>query len=111
MGHPPAEQLLERAKVRDLPVAEVTFRYDQHPTRISIVEQLQGCSGWLRTTLFTIEALEPEQHLVLSAIDDDGTPIDAERCQRLFMVAGEVGTKLEVPEPVPQTSLFEEVRP
>src|SRR5215510_9145572 len=75
LGHPLAEHVLAKAKGRTLPVAEVTFRYDQHRAlhrpRMSLVEQLQDHAGWLRLSLLTIEALEPEQHLVFSAIDDD----------------------------------------
>ena len=96
LGHPLAEQLLAKAKGRALPVAEVTFHYARHPTKISIVEQLRGRSGWLRLSLFTIEALEQEQHLVFSAIDDDGNRLDAETCKKLFMIAGEVGKELHV---------------
>ena len=101
LGHPLAEQLLARAKARSLPISEVIFRYDQHRAlkrpRISLVERMQGRFGWLRLSLLTIEALEPEQHLVFSAIDDEGHPIDAETCTRLFMVVGEVGEALDVP--------------
>src|SRR5882724_1698304 len=102
LGHPLAEHVLARAKGRPLPVAEVTFRYDYHRAlnhpRMSLVEQLQGRSGWSHLSLLTIEALEPEQHLVFSAIDDDGNSLHEETCQRLFMIAGEVGKERNVPE-------------
>jgi len=104
LGHPLAEHVLARAKGRPLPVAEVTFRYDHHRAlnhpRMSLVEQLQGRSGWSRLSLLTIEALEPEQHLIFSAIDDDGNSLHEETCERLFMIAGEVGKERDVPETV-----------
>ena len=104
LGHPLAEHVLAQAKGRALPVAEVTFRYDQHRAlhhpRMSLVEQLQDHAGWLRLSLLTIEALEPEQHLVFSAIDDDDNSLDEETCERLFMIAGEVGKERNVPETV-----------
>jgi len=103
-GHPLAEHVLARAKGRPLSVAEVTFRYDHHRAlnhpRMSLVEQLQGRSGWSRLSLLTIEALEPEQHLVFSAIDDDGNSLHEETGERLFMIAGEVGKERTVPETV-----------
>lgn len=108
LGHPLAEQLIARAKARSLSVSEITFRYNQHRAlnrpRISLVEHLQGQSGWLRLSLLTIAALEPKQYLVFSAIDDAAHPIDAETCTRLFMVAGEVGEAWDVPTPI-QTQL------
>jgi superfamily II DNA or RNA helicase len=108
LGHPLAEQLITRAKARALPMSDVIFRYDQHRAlqrpRISLVERLKDQSGWLRLSLLTIEALEPEQHLVFSAIDDEGHPIDPETCTRLFMVVGEVGEALDIPVTI-QTQL------
>jgi SNF2-related domain/Helicase conserved C-terminal domain len=104
LGHPLAEHVLAQAKGRTLPVAEVTFRYDQHRAlnrpRMSLVEQLQDHAGWLRLSLLTIEALEPEQHLVFSAIDDDDNSLGEETCERVFMIAGEVGKERNVPETV-----------
>ena len=67
---------------------------------MSFVEQLQGRSGWSRLSLLTIEALEPEQHLVFSAIDDDGDILHEETCERLFMIAGEIGKERNVPQNV-----------
>jgi len=96
--------VLAKAKGRTLPIAEVTFRYDQHRAlnrpRMSLVEQLQNHTGWLRLSLLTIEALEPEQHLVFSAIDDDDYRLDEETCERLFMIAGESGKERNIPDPV-----------
>ena len=104
LGHPLAEHVLAQAKGRTLPVAELTFRYDQHRAlhrpRMSLVEQLQDHAGWLRLSLLTIEALEPEQHLVFSAIDDDDNSLDEETCERLFMIAGEIGKERNIPDPV-----------
>jgi len=67
---------------------------------MSLVEQLQDHAGWLRLSLLTIEALEPEQHLVFSAIDDDGNSLHEETCERLFMIAGEIGKERNVPQNV-----------
>src|SRR5215471_246949 len=104
LGHPLAEHVLAKAKGRTLPIAEVTFRYDQHRAlnrpRMSLVEQLQNHTGWLRLSLLTIEALEPEQHLVFSAIDDDDNSLDEETCERLFMIAGEIRKERNIPDPV-----------
>ena len=104
LGHPLAEHVLAQAKGRSLPVAELTFCYDQHRAlhhpRMSLVEQLQDHAGWLRLSLLTIEALEPEQHLVFSAIDDDDNSLDEETCERLFMIAAEIGKERNIPDPV-----------
>lgn len=100
LGHPLAERLLARAKERLLPAREVIFGYAQHPTRISIVEQLQGQSGWLRLSLVSIEALEQEDHLILTGISDNGTALDPETCERLFSMAGTIGGETALPDAV-----------
>ncbi len=102
IGHPLAERLITRAKDRSLPIREIVFRYDQHPKskKISLIENLQGKSGWLRLALMSLEALEREDHLIFAGRGDDGTPLDAETCEKLFSVAGTVGEELTIPEVV-----------
>ncbi len=96
-GHPLAETLIERAKKRQITPHEVTFLYGQHPTKISIVENLLTKTGWLSLTQVSIEALDAEDHLVFAALTDDGKLVDQEICERLFSVAGNVGAEISVP--------------
>ena len=68
IGHPLATALIERAKGRCLPTCEVTLDYSGTSSirgRVSLVEQLQGQSGWLRASLLSITALDTEDHSVL----------------------------------------------
>lgn len=100
LGHPLAERLLAKAKGSELPVCELRFRYDQHEGRVSLVEQLQGMSGWLQLALLTIDALEREEHLVFSGTTDDGDTLDTETCTKLFGIAAEQGPETTLPENV-----------
>src|SRR5713101_4622865 len=56
--HPLAARLILQAKSRELPVAEVAFDYATHDARISILESILGCTGWLQVTGVTIESLD-----------------------------------------------------
>jgi len=98
IGHPLAEHLLTRAKNRQLPIKEITFNYSQHGGKISLVDNLIGQSGWLSLSLLTIEALEKEEHLVFSGINDNGDLMDSECCAKLFSIAGELGKETVCPE-------------
>ena len=100
LGHPLAEHLVAQAKSRELPVCEVVFKYSQHPSKVSVVENLQGQAGWLLLSQVAVEALEREDHLVFSGLCDDGTVLDAEICGRLFAVGGETGDKTMAPPEV-----------
>lgn len=91
LNHPLAEALVERAKSRVLPLAKVHFDYDNHVGKVSILEPLRGKSGTMTASLFSIESLDQgEDHLILSAISDDGAALDEETVARLLSLPGEV---------------------
>lgn len=100
VGHPLAEQLIERAKARPLRPREVAFRYDRHRAanpRISLVEDLQGKTGWLRLGLLAVNSFEREEYLVFSACHDDGLTVDCDTCGKLFGVEAEPGAEMQPP--------------
>lgn len=91
LNHPLAEALLAKAKGRDLPPAEIHFNYSQHEGKISVLESLTGKSGWLALSLFSVESLDQaEDHLIFTAITDDGTVLDREISARLLMLPGNI---------------------
>jgi superfamily II DNA or RNA helicase len=97
LGHPLAERLIERARSRILPVREVVFHY-VHPPRIALVENLVGKSGWLRTSLLSIESLEREEQLIFTGLADDGTLVDADTFAKLFQVEATVSAEMLIPD-------------
>jgi ERCC4-related helicase len=91
IGHPLAEKVLEQAKARALPRAEVTFDFGKYEGRITILEPLRGKAGVLQLSRLTIESLDQaEDHLILAAVTDDGEVLDEEAARRLFSLPGEV---------------------
>ncbi len=85
LNHPLAEILVENAKNRDLPTAEIQFDYGQHDGKVTRLEPLIGKTGWLAILLFSVEALDQaEDHLILSAITDDGQTLEEDVAQRLL---------------------------
>ena len=88
MGHPLAEGAINSAKHRLLPPHRLIFNYSNHPTKVSVVENLVGKSGWISLTRLSIESLDNEDHLVFSGFSDDGQVLDQEICEKLFSVAG-----------------------
>ncbi len=91
LNHPLAEALVDSAKSRLLPLAEVHFDYDNHAGKVSILEPLLRKSGYLTASLFSIESLDQgEDHLILAAVGDDGATIDEETAARMLSLPGEV---------------------
>ncbi|TAE78287.1 MAG: DEAD/DEAH box helicase [Verrucomicrobia bacterium] len=101
LGHPLAEQVIERAKSRDLPLAKVEFRYADHDGKISILEPLRGKSGSLAVSMFTVESMDQaEDHLIFSACTDDETMLDEEQVRRLLTLPAQTtDTLLDLPAP------------
>ncbi len=89
--HPLALQLIERAIGRKLPVAEITFDYTNHPSKISVVEPLIGQSGWLEVSKLTVSAVEVDEFLVFAARTDHKQILDDEICRKLLSLPATLG--------------------
>ncbi|WP_310450653.1 SNF2-related protein [Sulfuritalea sp.] len=85
LNHPLAEAIVAQAKHRELPPAEVRFDYGQHDGKVTTLEPLIGKTGWLALSFFSVEALDQaEDHLIFSAVTNDGQTLDDEVAQRLL---------------------------
>ena len=96
IGHPLAKRIIEACKSAKLPISEVIFDYSNTPTRVTILENLIGESGWLQLKLLTISTFETEEHILFGGITDSGKSIDFETCQKFFSVYGQSGNSIEL---------------
>ncbi|MBK1618474.1 ATP-dependent helicase [Lamprobacter modestohalophilus] len=85
LTHPLGERVLDAGKTAETPLAELRFDITHHPTRLSIVEALKGERGWLTLDLLAVETLQLEEHLIFTALSDDGRSLDQETCEKLFL--------------------------
>jgi ERCC4-related helicase len=85
--HPLAQKIISEIKEKKLPEAEIVFKYTGVP-KISILEKYIGKSGVLLAKSITVESFETEDHIIVSAITDDGTVLDEEESKRLFSLEG-----------------------
>ena len=101
LGDPLAEHVITQAKSRDLPIAEVEFRYADHDGKISILEPLRGKSGSLAVSLFTVESMDQaEDHLIFAACTDDEIMLDEEQARRMLILPAHVtDSLLDLPAP------------
>ncbi len=92
LNHPLAEAILARAKGRDLPPAEVCFRYGDHEGRVSILQPYIGTGGWLMLSQFSVAALDQaEDHLLFAAVTEGGEMLEHDTACRLLTLPGNVG--------------------
>jgi len=90
LSHPLGEHVLDNAKVLHTPLAELRFDITNHPTRSAIVEGLKERSGWLTLQRLIVTSFETEEYLLFSGMDDAGTSLDQEVCEKLFGIAASV---------------------
>lgn len=98
LGHPLGEFVIQAGKACSTPVAKVSFDISGHQTKISMVEELKGKSGWLILQELIIDSFEREEYLLFSGFDDNGKTLDQETCKKLFICRGQVLSALDVPE-------------
>ncbi len=110
LSHPLGEFVTDHAKLLDTPPARVVFNVSQHPTRLHLIEALRGKHGYLALTALSIESYEREEHLLFSAIDDQGLPLEQETCEKLFSCVGENTGPAVLPDSITQRLTAEAVR-
>jgi hypothetical protein len=86
LEHPLAQQIVQTAKARSLPPTHLLFHYRAYGARVSALEPFLGRSGWLELSKLTVESIQTEETLLLSAVADDANQLDAELCQKLLMI-------------------------
>jgi len=96
LTHVLGEHVLDTGRAIEAPKALVAFDYANHGTKISIIEKLQGQSGWLNLKLLRVEAFQTEEYLVFGGLTDDGETMDREACQKLFACAGSAASTHEI---------------
>ena len=87
-GHPLAQKILTEIKEKPSPDAEIVFDYSQNDTIISSLAPLVGKSGTLKVTSYTVEAFEAEDYIVVSAVDENGEPINPEIIKKNIFTFG-----------------------
>ncbi|PKO96998.1 MAG: DEAD/DEAH box helicase [Bacteroidetes bacterium HGW-Bacteroidetes-7] len=84
IGHKLAQNILNACKRMPVPIKEVVFDYTNTPTKITVLEELVGKSGWLQVKILTISSFEKEEYILLSGFSDYGIILDPETCKKLF---------------------------
>jgi len=96
LTHALGEHVLDAGRTIDATRGMVTFDYANHGSKISIIEQMQGQSGWLNLKLLRIEAFQTEEYLVFSGITEAGEAMDREACEKLFACDGSSSSTYDI---------------
>lgn len=104
LSHPLGEWSIAASITAPTPLATLKLDYSNHGTRISVVEQLRGKTGWLNLVRLQVTAFETNEALLFSGCTDDGELLDQEACEKLFNIQA-VGKPNSCQEPSPQNLL------
>jgi hypothetical protein len=98
LSHPLGEYVVDRAKTLDTPTTRIVFDVTHHPTRLRVIEDLRGKSGFLTLVRQVIESYEQEEYLLFSGFDDDGHSLEQETLEKLFQCTGRIEGDSSIPE-------------
>lgn len=90
LTHPLGEHVLDTGRRLDTPVELVEFALSSAGQRVTVLDQLPARQGWLELNLLELESFQLEEHLVFSAVTDDGRWLDDDACDRMLELAGRV---------------------
>lgn len=96
IGHPLAQRILGLARSLPTPLRHVRFQYLGSGKKISVLDKLVGHGGWLACGRFSMNALEPEDHLILVGCTDDGTLLEEIQCRRFFDLPGKPAADIPI---------------
>ncbi|HAW58435.1 MAG TPA: DEAD/DEAH box helicase, partial [Bacteroidales bacterium] len=91
-----AQKVIQHYQELKLDTAEVVFDYSGTKTKVSILEDKIGLSGWLKATKLQIKSINSQEHIFISAFADDGGELDDEFAVRLFSLNGIVESSVDV---------------
>ena len=100
LGHPLGEYVQEQAKHLECPDASLTFDISNHPSKITVIEQLKGLSGWLKMQFLTIDSFEREEYILISGFNNAGKNLDQETLEKMFNCYGKAG---QIENPIKET--------
>ncbi len=91
LNHPLGEWCLDYCKQVNTPIAHVQFDYSQHPTKLSVLAQHLGQSGWLWIDkLGFYGENQTQEQLVFTARTDTGEWLDEDFCRKLLGISAKI---------------------
>ena len=89
-GHPLAQRILNEVKHKELVTAELEFDYSNNGTIITPIKDLVGSSGILKISELTVQSLESEDAVLVTAINEKGDILDEDIAKKLFSLSAKI---------------------
>lgn len=86
LNHPLGEWSVQAGLNAPTPMAMLKIDYSKHGSRVSVIEQLRGQSGWLMLIRLDVTAFETTEELLFTGLTDAGQNLDQEACEKLMAI-------------------------
>ncbi len=97
IGHKLAKRILRACKEHETPIKELVFDYTNTPTKITVLQNLIGQSGWFQLQYLNINSFEQEDYLLISCFTESGELIDGDTGARFFSIGAKEGGVVNLP--------------
>ncbi len=87
LSHPLGQWSIDISLNAPTPLVAIDFNYSEHSTRISVIENLKGQSGWLCLVKAQVTTAQTTDALLFSGLTDTGDVLDQDTCEKLMSLA------------------------
>lgn len=84
LNHPLAKGIIKQARSLETPATEIRFNLSNGPMKVGALQPLIGRSGYLNLTRVEVTSLETTDHMLFTAITDDGELLKQDQCRKLM---------------------------
>lgn len=103
LSHPLAQHVLNEAILMPLDAeGTLTFSPDTTCLNVQMPEDLRYHSGWLLLSRLQVDSLDEEQHLLFSAVTDEGRFLTQEESERLMLLVAQASKPVAITNKVKQ---------
>lgn len=96
IGHKLSQRILKTCTELDTPLKEVIFDYTNTNTKITVLENLIGQSGWLKVEKLSVHSFDEEDFILLACATDKNQVLEKEVAERLFSLSATVGSEVTI---------------
>lgn len=99
--NPLCEALIKKTKEKQLPISLVEFRYKDSGRKISYLDVINCKIGWICIDKLKNDSFDEQEHLIITAMCDDGTVLDSDIVNKIMELGGII--KQQIGEKIPNT--------
>lgn len=99
IGHPLAQNIIANAGSRKLDSAELIFDYSAWPVKAVSIEPYVSKSGTMTVQKLSVRGLDDQDHVIITAITDDGIRLEQKAAVRLFEMPSKLNGQADLVMP------------